>query len=186
VTLDARASKKDGRLVITYRLANPGPGAIYVRDLMVNYDAAGQRIDPDLAYVFWEQPATARIVRGELGLPPDIDVTKKESPFVRAIAAGEAAEGRISLAMPIPEYSPFYPPPRNPRLVPCGKIRLLIGWIEERPGMLPTPRKVGGEEALLLKGSWTGPIQRLAEKTIGLPVDLQAYTDGFDRSLPMR
>jgi len=186
VALTAQATKQAGRLVITYRLENQGPPVIYVRDLMAGYEGAEQKIDADRAYVFWEQPATARIVRGVLNVPPDMDVAKRPVPFARKVAPGEAVEGRISLAMPIPEYSPFYPPPQKPRLVQCNKIRLLIGWVEEQEGMLPTPRDVGGTEVLVLKGAWKGPIQRLAERALGLPVDLQAYTDGFDRSLPSR
>jgi len=185
VTLTGQVSTNDDRLEVDYRLANDGTVPVYVWDLMVDYTHDRQVINPDLAYVFWEEPNTVRIVRAVLDIPPDFDITKKEVPYVRRLAPGMAAAGHIVLHLPCKEYSPFYPATSNVRERTAKRVRLLIGWIEEQVGMSPTPRSVNGREVLALKGAWRGAVQRLAEQMLDGTVKVLQRQDKFDRRLPM-
>ena len=84
------------------------------------------------------------------------------------------------------EYSPFYPPTREVRSVHCRNIRLVIGWIDEKQGMKPTARVVGGDRVLALKGAWEPPFQKLAETTLDVPIDVLVREGAFDRRMPLQ
>ena len=84
VTLKAKASTTETSLIIGYRISNSSARPIFVWDLTPNYNKE-QIVDPDSAYVFWQEPVTLRVVRAQLQSPADFDVTKKEVPYVRRL-----------------------------------------------------------------------------------------------------
>jgi hypothetical protein len=186
VALRGKVTRAADRLVVEYELTNQRKQPIYVLDRMVNAKDGTAVLDADLAYVFWEEPRTLRLVRAVLQLPPGKNIGSKEIPYARKVAPGETVAGRISLPVPVAEYNPFYLPPKDWRQVTCDTVRLLIGWTEEREGMVIHERKVGGEPALALRGAWPGPYQELAEAKWQFSVAVKVRPDEFDRRLPQQ
>ena len=183
IGLEAEASVVDGRLEVRYHLENLSDRNVYVWDLMIGYSGNEQVIDDDGAYVFFDAPDTVRVVRGDLELPSNIDVARKEIPFVRLLGPRQKADGHIRLDQPVTEFSPFYPPPapENTIAVKCSSVLLQIGYTEEHEGMKITEREVGGRKVLALRGGWEGPYQRIAEKKMPAAVELITYKTGFER-----
>lgn len=187
VTMKANAAVSNGRLKVTYELENHSERIVYVWDQMVGYAGNEQIIDEDRAYVFFDEPHTIRLVRANLALPPDIDVSRKEIPFSRAIQPKSRITGKITIPLPAKEYSPFYAEPNdeNSRIVKCDLVRIIIGWLEQKDGMKVTERKAGDKTVLAIRGAWSGPYHRLIEQILPVSVDLHVFKTSFDRSLPL-
>lgn len=185
MSLTGNISKTGPKIAVNYKLTNTGSVPIFVWDVMVGQGPKEQFLDSNLAYVCWEEPNTVRLTRAMLRLPPDHDVTVKEVPFVRKLPSQGTADGRIVLSIPVQEYNPFYPPAKDTREVPCNKVRVIIGWIEEKPGMTVSKREVGGQEVLALRGGWGPPLQRWDQIVLDCSVELAVRSDPFDRRLPM-
>jgi hypothetical protein len=185
VSLTGAASLEGGQLLVRYQVTNTGKVTVFVRDVMPGYGAAGMVVNPSSAYAFHEPPESLRLVRAELQIPEELDVAKKEVPFARMLAPGASLEGRIALDAPVRETSPFYPPPELWRDVTCRRVRLVIGWIEAKDGLIPQPRKVGDVEVLALKGGWAPPLQRLAETSFAIEVPVRRREGTFDRRMPL-
>jgi hypothetical protein len=185
VSLHGRAGVVDGELQVDYRLENRGQAPIYVWDLLTGYADDGPFLDERLAYVCWEEPRNVSVVRAFLRLPVGFRVGKKSEPYVRTVPAGGTVEGRIRLPHPVREYNPYYPSTQQLATVPCDKVILLIGWIEQKEGMILSPREVRGKRVTALRGTWKPPFQRLARLEFACPVSLLRYTTAFDRRLPM-
>jgi hypothetical protein len=186
MSITGNVTEDNSKVSIKYRLHNPGSAPIVVWDVMVNQGPNGEFVDPTLAYASWEELQTLRVIRAMLPLPLDFDVAKKEVPFVRVVAPGEAIEGRIELSKPAREYNPFYGPATVTRNVACTKIHLIIGWSEQKPGMTISKRRVAGQEVLAVRGGWAAPAQRWAEMLFGVPITLTVRADNFDRRPPMK
>jgi len=187
IRLTASATAIDGKLTINYEITNGSKAIIYVWDQMVGYPSGEQSIDDIGAYVCLEEPATLRVVRANLPLPPNIDVARKEIPFARAIAPGAEISGTVELDLPTRERSPFYPPAKEAesKIVHFSKVRLMIGLLEAKDGMVVTERKVGDKTVLAVRGAWAGPYHRLIDQTFDVEGDVIAYKSNFDRALPM-
>ena len=188
ISLRAKAEKADGKLIVEYEVENHTEQTLYLWDRMIDYTASGQIINQDIAYAFFEEPKTLRLVRANLPLPGDRDVARKEIPFVRGIPAKGKVQGKIVLPIPVNEYSPFYPPPteENSKIEKCSEVRLLLGWSEFREGMQIREQTVGGEKVLAIRGSWQAPYHQLLERRIPIDVEVRVYTSVFDRKMPLR
>jgi len=184
VSLSAKISQVKDRLVIDYSFENKNVNSIYLWDVMTNIAGDEQIVDPALAYVFWEEPNTVRVVRAVLDEPPNVHPVVRELPFVRKVSGHEIVRGQISFALPLQEYSPFYSPASQFKPIKCESVHLIIGWIEHREGMVLSERKVGGQTVLALRGSWPRPAQHLAEKILPVSEVLSVRQDDFDRRLP--
>lgn len=191
--------------MIEYEVQNDSGEVVYFWDRMIDYTADGdQIISPDLAYVFFEEPRTLDVIRANLSLPKSVRVATKETPYVRAVAAGERVAGRISLKLPVQEFSPYFgysgtetsvkaedetPPPfgvKNPEQREAAQVRLMIGWTNFRPGMVLEDAVVGGEKVLLIKGSWPQPFQQILEKRLDVKVPVFVAKENFERTMPLR
>ena len=157
ISMKAKAEKIGDKLVVEYEIENHSDQILYLWDKMVGYKGSEQIIDEELAYVFFEEPKTIRIVRANLPLPFDRDVARKEIPFARAVKAKSKVTGKIVLPVPVKEFSPFYKriTEENNRIQHCQEIRLLIGWSELKEGMQIQERTVGGEKVLAIRGGWS-------------------------------
>jgi hypothetical protein len=186
VSLSGKAFRTGDRLVVEYQLTNQRALPIYVLDQMVKHNDQGPFLDPERAYVCWEEPRALRLVRASLPLPLDRNIYRKEVPYARRVPPGETVEGRIALDVPVEEYNPFYLPAQEFREVSCDTVRLLIGWTEQREGMVIQECKVGGQPALSVTGPRRGPYQELAEGTWRCLVPVRMRRDPFDRRMPLQ
>lgn len=186
VAIQAKLLQSDDRLTISYLVRNECECPIYIFDLMPKRLETGRGLDLDRAYVFWEEPLTARVVRGVLDTPPGLHVVIREIPFARRIPPNAPAVGRIVLKMPVDETSPFYSPTDKVQIIECRRLRLMLGWLEEQAGLVATPRVIGDQHGFILSGWWAGQAQRLAELNSKIePMRLRVRQDGFCRNMPM-
>lgn len=185
VRLSARGSTGEGELRIEYRLENHSRQPIHVWDQLLNYTEPQPFIDDNLAYVFWEAPRTVRIVRALLRLPSDFQVGKMPEPFVRTVSSAESISGRIRLPTPLHEYSPLYAAGESMKKVECDQITLVIGWVEDKPGIELSPRAVRDRQVNRLGGAWNSPLQRFATAHLAISTPLFTYTTPFDRRMPI-
>ena len=184
ISLTGKAVVEKDKLVVDYTVKNTLSHSIYVFDKMVAYDAQGQpKIDPFTAYCFWEEPSTLRLVRAVLTIPPNMNVYSLEIPYARELKPQASLTGRIELPVPVVEKSPFYQPPadENSKIVKCNKIRLYIGWTEDREGTTILEQTLGSEKGLRIRGSFR---PHLVRADLDASVDTVAHTDDFNRSLP--
>jgi hypothetical protein len=194
VVLVGSVKQENGSLVISYELTNRSRDQILAWDEMIGYKNGEDAIDNDLAYLCFEDPGTARVVRGVLSLPIDRDVYQKEIPYARTVEPLGSVTGRIVLPLPLDEYNPYYPmmPPEDEKDAPpiketlVNKIRLMIGWTEIRPGMIVTETEIGGKKVKMIRGAWGSPLQKIADVQIPLNANLRVRTDSFDRRPPQQ
>ena len=187
VSLKARAENTDAALIIRYEVENHSDQTLYLWDRMIGYAGAEQIIDHDTAYVFYEEPKTVRIIRGDLPSPKTFGIGRKQIPYARILPPKGKLNGDIKLNHPIKENSPFYEPLKeeNTGEVACSAIRLMIAWTPLRTGMKIDERTVGGEQVIAIRGfGWDSPFQEILEERISVPVDLLIYKTPFERMLP--
>ena len=185
VVLTAEASLEPTALTVKYRVTNGTAQAIVLWDQMIGYDDQGEKLDPHAAYVFLEKPQTVRLVRAQLELPPNVDIYRKEIPYVRTVAAHASAEGVVRLTLPLHEASPFYSPPEFWDYVACNKVKLVLGWRELLPGMKLVAVTLHGTTVHIVQGRWEPPPQHLLETTLDVATGLKTRRDEFDRRMPM-
>ncbi|MDQ4122186.1 MAG: hypothetical protein M3209_12170 [Acidobacteriota bacterium] len=188
VSLRAQADKSESAVIIKYEVENHSEQSLYLWDRMIGYKNGSQIIDENLAYVFFEEPKTVRIIRAELPLPEDREIGRKEIPFVRIFPPKSKLSGEIRLENPIREFSPYYEPlsEETQQLVKFSDIRLIIGWTRTREGMKISERTIGGEKVLAIRGAWGKPYQEIVETRISLSADLLIYKTVFDRQMPLQ
>lgn len=188
VTLQAKAEQSESQLTVEYEVENHSKQVIYLWDRMVGYNEDGQIIDPDIAYIFFDEPKTVDIIRADLPPPQKIRVASKEIPFVRTIDARSKVAGKIVLALPLVEFSPYYPPAEEENMETrhCSMIRLLLGWSEFRDGMQIREQTIGDEKVLAIRGVWAKPYYKILEKQIPMEVDIKIYKSDFERQKPLQ
>ena len=185
--LTAKAEKTQDALVIEYEAKNNTNQVLYLWDRIPDYPGGPPVISPDLAYVFFEEPKTLTVIRANLMLPTKIRVAVKEIPYLRAVAPGSTAKGRISLKLPVAEFSPYYgsPSDENSEKAEALEIRLLIGWTDFREGMLLEETTIG-EKVFVISGNWPKPYQRIAEKRIKITLPVLVAKGDFERTMPLQ
>ncbi len=188
LSLTAKAEKTQDSLVIEYEAKNNTNQVLYLWDRIPDYPDGPPVISPDLAYVFFNAPKTLNVIRANLTLPTKIRVAVKEIPYVRAVAPGTTAKGRISLKLPVAEFSPYYgsPDEENSEKAEASEIRLLIGWTDFREGMVLEETAIGGEKVFVISGNWPKPYQRIAEKKIPIAAPVLVAKDDFERTMPLQ
>ena len=189
VRLDGEIERQNGSLIVKYELTNHSQQTIYVLDLIPGSAGGEEVIAHDLAYVCFEEPNTARVVRADLPLPTDRDVYMKEIPYARPVEKGKTINGQIVLQLPIKEYNPYYPlieDEGEEREIDVSEIKLIIGYTEVRSGMIISDTTVGGEKVQMIRGAWQAPHQRFVEKKFSFQTKMKVRTDFFDRRMPQQ
>jgi len=188
VRLQAAAEDNGEVLTVSYGLTNESDQLVYVWDQIVDYSSAEPKIDHDGAYVFFEEPATIRLIRANLPLPEDFDIARKPIPYARALERNGTLSGVIRLKHPVREYSPYYERLKDEesKTEDISQVRLIIGWTTVKPGMRIEERTVGGEKAFAIRGAWEPPYQMTLEQRIPVKTRLETYTTAFERMMPLR
>lgn len=184
LSLSGKASVENGKLSVEYTLRNNLPYSVYVFDEMIAYNSEGRpQIDRSIAYRFWEEPKTLRLVRAVLKMPLEKEVYSLEIPYARELKAQAALTGKIELDVPVKEKSPFYgfPKPDASKEVECDRIKLYLGWTEATDGIKIQEATVGSAKVLRIRGKWQ---PRVVSEDFNVGVKVIAHTDTFDRQLP--
>lgn len=188
MVLSAKAEKTATSLVIDYEVENRTDQVLYLGDRMIDFEGDNTVISKDLAYVFFEDPKKLNIIRANLTLPKSLRVASKEIPYVRPVAGGAKVTGRIVVALPAKEFSPYfgYSDPENADLKDVSEVRLILGWTDYREGMTVREHNIGGEDVLALRGGWAPPYQYLLEKTFAISLQCLVAKSDFERNMPLK
>ena len=188
LVLSGKAEKTKDALVIEYEAQNNSNQTLYLWDRIPDYPDSGPIVSPDLAYVFFDGPKTLIVIRANLTLPKSIRVATKETPYLRPVEPGSKANGRISLKLPVAEFSPYFGYARedNAELSEISEVRLLIGWTDYREGMKLEETTIGGEKVFVMGGNWPKPYQRIAEKRFPVTVPVLVAKSDFERTMPLQ
>lgn len=188
VKLTAKAAIAGEKLNVSYDVENFTDSDVYVWDGMIGFDGPEKVVENDRAYVYFEEPATVRIIRGELPSPTTIKVGVKQILFARLLKARSKLSAAFSLPYPLKEHSPYFEPLKEEEqeLKKCSRIRLMVGWIPPKAGMKIDEREIKGEKWYKVRGLWEPPYQEIVEQYIPLDLDLFIYTSSFERQMPMR
>jgi hypothetical protein len=104
--LSCQPSKAGNKLVFPYRLENEGPEAVYA---MHAIPVPGIGADEAAAVVIAGSNSEAIIGKFVPPLPLDRRIAVPLTPLAYHLPAGEAAEGRIEVPLPLAETSPYFP-----------------------------------------------------------------------------
>ncbi len=186
VELDVQVqAQKDTEIRLAYELRNTTRARIFVFDHILYFDSKGAiSLSNTGSYVFFDHQETARIIRGFIAPPMYMSVARRPPIVASAVDPGWASAGLIELPLPLAETNPYFPPqtcdPRAAR--PISRLRLQVGWVEEREGLRTGVFKVDERSLVRLLGGWGTPLQRVAQTDIGVTgVAICVHSDPFDR-----
>jgi hypothetical protein len=132
VTLTCKPEKSGNTLVFTYVMANEGPGDIYIAEAFPRVDPATHRAsaDGDLVAITLEPDFYVQILRGR-PKPPPFPVAVPVRPLMARLHAGQSAERRLTVPLPLAETSPYQPygNVRDYTLTPMKGVHLAVDWI---------------------------------------------------------
>ncbi|MBK1721537.1 hypothetical protein [Thiocystis violacea] len=186
VELQAQVNKQTAtELTLAYELRNSTGSRIFVFDHLLYFDAKGATRRADTgAYVFQDGGGVARVVRGFIAPPMFMSVARRPPIVASAINPGWASAGVIKLALPLAEANAYFPPqvcdPASAR--PITRLRVQIGWVEEREGVKTGPFEIDHKSLVRLIGGWGSPLQRTAQIDVLVTgIRLCPYVGQFDR-----
>lgn len=158
--LKADVRVADDRLILAYRLGNPGPTPLLVFDRLYQTARSGARtVDPALAYVAIEDGRLVAL-KAFVPPPPDIDVEMPDVPYARLLAPGGSLAGTAGVWLPA---RPFLP---HARVEAHGGtahgVELRIGYAAV-PGELPG-REIAadGEVVISVRPGFAAERQQIA------------------------
>ena len=171
-------------ITLQYVLSNTTRERVYAFDRLLYFDDKGvSKLDETGAYVSLDVPSTARIVRGVVKPPMYMSVSRRPPIIVSPIEPGGRLGGKITLPLPMRESSPFFPPQacdaKTAKAI--SKLRLQIGWVEQRESIVVANFLIEGKEMLRAVGGWEVPRQRVAQTEIAVQgLGLCSYPGRFD------
>lgn len=188
VKLNADAVISGDKLTVTYDVENLTDSDVYIWDGMIGFEGPDKIVDHDRAYIFFEEPETVRMIRGELPSPTTIKIGVKQILFARLLKARSKLGTKFSVPYPLKEHSPYFEPLKEEEqeLKKCSRIRLMVGWISPKAGMKIDERDIKGETWYKIRGLWEPPYQKVLEQSIPLATELFIYKESFERQMPMR
>lgn len=187
VELRAQVNKQTAtELTLAYELRNTTDARIFVFDHLLYFDAKGQTRRADTgAYVFSDGDGVARIVRGFIAPPMFMSVARRPPIVASAVNPGWASAGVIKLPLPLAEAGPYFPaqPCDAASALPVTRLRVQVGWVEEREGTKTGPFEIDRKSLVRLTGGWGSPLQRTAQTELQVTgVKLCLYAGRFDRA----
>lgn len=165
------AKQTDGALDLEYAGSNATGAPILVFDRL--YAMASGRMEPSWAYVT-VIGGHATVSRALCELPPGLHHENPEVPYGRQVEAGEAIKGRVRLALPLHDASPYQhilrPAPPQPTTV--TELDFRLGWCPA-PSAQTMPSGIqpitwDGERLWLLPYAMVLRVQQVV--TTGLPL----------------
>lgn len=186
VELRAQVNKQTAtELTLAYELRNTTAARIFVFDHLLYFDSKGATRRADTgAYVFDDGDGVVRVVRGFIAPPMYMSVARRPPIVASGVNPGWASAGVIKLALPLAERNPYFPPqPCDPSAArPVSRLRLQVGWVEEREGMKTGPYEIDHKSLVRLIGGWGSPLQRTAQTEIAVTgLTLCPHAGQFDR-----
>ncbi|HKS88694.1 MAG TPA: hypothetical protein VJR70_04575 [Stellaceae bacterium] len=179
--LTCQPSKSGNVLLFPYRLANDGPGDAYAMQAAAAGTAASEA-----PVVIAGDDGDAIVGLVAAPLPTDRRLAVPVVPLARRLAAGEAFEGRVEIALPVAESSPYFPELtlRRYDIVELKGIRFTIAYWPADTGDLVTRSFGDGADLLrVLTADPAGSAKLASQRFPTNGLQLFRRTDAFPRTL---
>ena len=179
--LTCHPAKSGNMLVFPYQLANEGPGEVYAMHAL---PAGGATASETAAVVIAGDSGDAIIGKFAPPLPTDRRIAMPVVPLARRLMAGATLEGRIEVALPLAETSPYFPDLtlRQYEIVDIKGVILMIGfWPAETVDLVARPYPYGPELLTILTADPVKSARLASQRFPTTALQLFRRTDGFPR-----
>jgi hypothetical protein len=178
-TLTASLTPGENALRVLWSLANPAAEGLYV---CVRANIGNQLLTAPYTYLSEGDSVLTATFRW-LAAPPNVDVTAVDLPFYRLLEAGQTAEEKSELALPIRELHPYgnrkYP--EKPVPVQVSRIAFSVECFWSRDALFARETRLDPE---LVQAKSERPLYLEKLFTLDRPVTLLKRTDRFFRYSP--
>ncbi|HKM70048.1 MAG TPA: hypothetical protein VJX94_08305 [Stellaceae bacterium] len=186
--LNCRPSKAGNVLMFPYTLENQGSDEVYAMHALPAADPASgaARANETAAIVIASDNGDAIIGKFAAPLPTDRRIAVAVLPLARRVPAGASLEGRIEIALPLAETSPYFPDLllRGYEIVEIKGVQLTIGyWLAGRDGLAAIPAEYAPDLFVVVTRNTMRNALRVSRRYPTTGLQLFRRTDAFPRAL---
>lgn len=173
---------QDDALQIKYKVKNTTAKAIYLFNILWEWDAKGNYIPaPQAVYASLRNDKTLHFAKQIPPLPKLREVEVRRIPFATKIEAGAEFGEKIELTLPISEYNPYFPKEQNSKeeIKTADTVFFTIQFIRESDKLEVKPANL--ENALFVRSpNIFGNLETLSSKPSPIEVSVKKRTDNFE------
>lgn len=180
--LTCQPSKAGNVLLFPYALDNQGPGEVYAVHALPGAAAPNETA----AIVIASDGGDAIIGKFAVPLPTDRRIVMPRAPLARRLPAGARLEGRIEVALPLAETSPYFPDLtlRQYEVVELKGVVVAIGyWLAETTDLVARPAGNAPDLLTILTADPVGSARLASQRFPTTGLQLFRRTDQFPRAL---
>jgi hypothetical protein len=186
--LTCRPSKSGNLLLFPYTLENQGPGDIVAMHALASSDpTTGEaRANDTAAVVIAGDDGDAIIGKFAPPLPVDRRIAVPDLPLARRLPAGASLEGRVEIALPLAETSPYFPDLtlRRYEIIEIKGVLFTIGyWLVGVDALTAAPAKYAPDLFIVETRDTRRSARRVSQRFPTNALQLFKRTDAFPRSL---
>ena len=186
--LTCRPSKNGNLLLFPYTLENQGPGEVFAMHALASGDpmTGEARANDTAAIVIAGDDGDAIIGKFAAPLPVDRRIAVPDLPLARRLGAGASLEGRVEIALPLAETSPYFPDLtlRRYEIVEIRGVVFTIGyWLAGVDGLTAAPAEYAPELFMIETRDTRRSARRVSQRFPTTALQLFKRTDAFPRSL---
>jgi hypothetical protein len=162
-----------GELVVSYKVENRRPAAVYVFNLLYETDRTGNRtVDPGLAYTYADGPKF-RVGKFLVAIPEGMKAESAEFPYLDLLPPGQTLAGTIRVPLPARRFHPYFPIVAEGAVEEAAQVILSIGVVDPARGApreaVVEPARGVGEGHFLCDYGLGLKYQELLEATLAAP-----------------
>jgi len=180
------ALKATGKVLdVEYVVSNQTDRTVYVFDRTARFANGKVVVEPDRMFVALNGTDEVRILHAFMGPPRSRDVNRRPPVLATPVAPRAELRRKLALSLPLHENVQFDSADDAPDATPVvvKRVRLIVGWVEQRPGMTVAPQPTAAGEEIKLSGGWGQPVQWLSEMAADRAVPVAPHREPFEREL---
>jgi hypothetical protein len=186
--LHCQPSKTGSVLVFAYTLENQGPGEVYAMHAVPSVEPASgaARANDTAAVVIASDTGDAVIGKFAAPLPADRRIAVPVFPLARRLLAGASLDGRLEIALPLAETSPYFADLtlRQYEMVDIKAVVFTIGyWLGGADGLNAAPTDYAPDLFSVETRNTLRSARRVWQRFPTSGLQLFKRTDAFPRSL---
>lgn len=189
ICLFCQPGKDGNHLVFPYQVQNAGSVEVYVMDAAPSMVSPSReaKANTNAAVVLAGPGEDVTIGKFIAPLPTDRRVAMPVIPLARRLPPGERLQGRIEIATPLAEISPYFDdlPLRQYELVEVKAVQLAIGyWLAGADGFAALPVGYAPEFYTVVTRNTGRSALRVVQRYPARSLQLFRRTDAFPREMP--
>ena len=188
ICLTCQPGKEGNCLVFPYQVRNAGSVEAYVMDAAPSVPGASReaKASANFAVVLHGPGEDVTIGKFIAPLPTDRRVAMPVIPLARRLAPGESLQGRLEIATPLAEISPYFAdlPLRQYEMVEVKAVQFTIGyWLAGADGLAALPVAYAPELYTVVTRNTGRSALRVVQRYPARSLQLFRRTDAFPRDL---